>query len=198
MALNINEIRSQLALGGARPTLFQVIFNNPVNAAGDVKIPFMVKGSQIPASSLGTIEVPYFGRKIKIAGDRTFAEWPITVINDENFTIRTAFEAWHNLIAKLDNNSGATNPSAYMVNAFVYQLGRGYSQGLESTSNSDTENNTRVDPLRTYKFVDIFPTAVSDIALSYDSGDTIEEFTVEFAVQNIENGGDDQNVDKIS
>jgi hypothetical protein len=132
-------------------------------------------------------------RIFKVAGDRTIDNWNITVINDENFTIRTAFEAWHNLIAKLDNNSGATNPSAYMVNAFVYQLGRGYSQGLESTSNSDTENNTRVDPLRTYKFVDIFPTAVSDIALSYDSGDTIEEFTVEFAVQNIEIGGDDQN-----
>ena len=73
MALNINEIKSQLALGGARPALFQVVFNNPVNASGDVKVPFMVKAAQMPASTLGTIEVPYFGRKIKIAGDRTFA-----------------------------------------------------------------------------------------------------------------------------
>ena len=104
MALNINEIRSQLALGGARPTLFQVIMNNPVNAAGDVKIPFMVKGSQIPASSIGTIEVPYFGRKIKIAGDRTFAEWSVTVINDEDFLIRNSMEEWmQNINSHLGN-----------------------------------------------------------------------------------------------
>ena len=71
MALNINEIRSQLVLGGARPSLFQVVFNNPANAAGDAKVPFMARAAQLPASTLGTIEVPYFGRKIRLAGDRT-------------------------------------------------------------------------------------------------------------------------------
>ena len=77
MAFNINEIRSQLALGGARPTLFQVNITNPANAAGDLKTPFLVRASQVPASTLGFIEVPYFGRKVKIAGDRAFAERPV-------------------------------------------------------------------------------------------------------------------------
>jgi len=94
MAFNINEIRSQLTLGGARPALFQVIMNNPVNAAGDAKLPFMAKAAQIPASTIGTIEVPYFGRKIKIAGDRTFAEWTVTIVNDEDFLIRNSMEEW--------------------------------------------------------------------------------------------------------
>ena len=93
MAFNINEIRSNLALGGARPSLFQIIMNNPVDAAGDAKLPFMAQAAQIPASTVGTIEVPYFGRKIKIAGDRTFAEWTVTIINDEDFLIRNAMEA---------------------------------------------------------------------------------------------------------
>ena len=94
MAFNINDIRSQLALGGARPALFQVIMNNPANSGGDAKVPFMARAAQIPASTIGTIEVPYFGRKIKIAGDRTFAEWTVTVVNDEDFLIRNAMEEW--------------------------------------------------------------------------------------------------------
>ena len=95
MAFNINEIRSQLALGGARPALFQVIMNNPANSGGDAKIPFMARAAQIPASTVGTIEVGYFGRKIKIAGDRTFAEWTVTITNDEasSFVIVTVHSA---------------------------------------------------------------------------------------------------------
>ena len=99
------------------------------------------------------------------------------------------------MIAKLDNNSGATDPNAYMVNAYVYQLGRGYSANKESKTNSSSPDGTSVDPLRSYKFESIFPTSVSDIALSYDSGDTIEEFTVEFAVQNIAIGVGGENSD---
>ena len=98
MAFNINEIRSQLALGGARPTLFQVNITNPANAAADLKSPFLIRASQVPASTLGFIEVPYFGRKVKIAGDRTFAEWNVTVINDEDFLIRNSMEEWMNTI----------------------------------------------------------------------------------------------------
>jgi len=92
MAFNVNEIRAQLTAGGARSSLFQVQFSNPANAAANLKVPFLVKAAQIPASTLGTIEVPYFGRKVKIAGDRTFAEWTVTVINDEDFLIRNAME----------------------------------------------------------------------------------------------------------
>ena len=166
MALNINEIRSQLALGGAGPTLFQVIFNNPVNAAGDVKIPFMVKGSQIPASSLGTIEVPYFGRKIKIAGDRTFAEWPITVINDEDFLIRNAMEEWSmNINSHLGNlrKFGSASPLQYKENAQVVQFSK-----------------TGV-PIRQYTFNGIYPLEISPIEVAWDANDTIEEFNVTFA-----------------
>ena len=87
MAFNINEIKSQLALGGARPSLFQVTLTNPVNAAADLKFPFMCRAAQMPASTLGTIEVPYFGRKVKIAGDRTFAEWTVTLIQAIHLTV---------------------------------------------------------------------------------------------------------------
>jgi|TARA_R110002074_G_scaffold7751_8_gene32765 hypothetical protein len=165
MALNINEIRSQLALGGARPTLFQVIMNNPVNSSGDVKVPFMCKASQIPASSIGTIEVPYFGRKIRIAGDRTFAEWSVTVINDEDFLIRNAMEEWsQNINSHLGNlrKFGSASPLQYKENAQVVQFSK-----------------TGV-PIRQYTFNGIFPIEISPIEVAWDANDTIEEFTVTF------------------
>ena len=165
MALNINEITSQLVFGGARPALFQVIFNNPVNAAGDVKVPFMCKAAQIPASTVGTIEVPYFGRKIKIAGDRTFAEWTVTIVNDEDFLIRNSMEEWMQSInSHLGNirKFGAASPSLYKESADVTQYSK-----------------TGV-PIREYKFNGIFPTEVSTIDLDWNSTDAIEEFTVTF------------------
>ena len=82
MSFNINEIRSQLTLGGARQSLFQVTIQNPANSIADIKVPFMVRTAQIPSSDLGVIEVPYFGRKIRLAGDRTFGDWSVTIIND--------------------------------------------------------------------------------------------------------------------
>jgi hypothetical protein len=94
MAFNINDLRSQLVLGGAKPSLFQVQITNPVNGIADIKVPFMVKAATLPPSTLGTIEVPYFGRKIKLAGDRTFDTWAVTVINDEDFAVRNAMETW--------------------------------------------------------------------------------------------------------
>ena len=184
MAFNINEIRSNLSLGGARPSLFQIIMNNPVDAAGDAKMPFMAQAAQIPASTIGTIEVPYFGRKIKIAGDRTFAEWTVTIINDEDFLIRNAMESWVEKMAKLSDNIGNVNPNAYMVTADVYQLGRGSAPGTAGNSAIDNGNENSV--LKGYKFIDIFPTAVSPIDLSYDSSDAIEEYTVEFQVNSFE------------
>ena len=111
------------------------------------------------------------------------------VINDEDFRIRNAMEAWMDGIAKLSNNLGATNPSAYMRNATVFQLGRG---ATPRSVNSDGERNA---VLAEYEFIDIFPTNISQIDLSYDSSDTIEEFTVEFQVQsfnlNASGGPDD-------
>ena len=96
---------------------------------------------------------------------------------------RNAFESWMNAISRTDTNTGATNPSSYMTNAMVHQLGRGYSKGAFATAASNSKDNTTVTPLKSYTFFDIFPTEISAIDLSYDNSDVIEEFTVTFQVQ---------------
>ena len=123
---------------------------------------------------------------MKIAGDRTFNPWTVTIINDEDFQLRTAFERWANVISKLDDATGVTNPSSYMTDAYVTQLGRGAERF--STSNSGGESSV----LRTYKFFDIFPTQIGAIELSYDNGDQLEEFDITFDVQYFTIGESDQ------
>lgn len=161
MALNINEFKAQLVGGGARPSLFQVQITNPILGGADFKTPFMVKAAAIPESTLGSYTVPYFGRDVKYPGDRTFADWTVTVINDEDFAVRNALEAWSNSI-----NSHITNtrsyPSEYKSQAQVTQLGK----------------DGRV--LREYTFEGIYPLTVSEIALAWETKDAIEEFTVTF------------------
>ena len=175
----ISQFKSQLIGGGARPNLFEVELTTlPAGIAWPAdNFRYMCKAAQLPASVIANIDIPFRGRIFKVAGDRTIAPWSITVINDEDFRIRKAMEEWVDLIAKLENNLGATDPSAYMVNAKVFQLGRG------STPSSKNNAGDRNAVLREYEFIDIFPTSVSSIDLSYDSSDTIEEFTVDFAVQ---------------
>lgn len=178
----ISQFKSALRGGGARPNLFEVELTTlPAGISWDADtFKYLCKAAALPASNVGSIDVPFRGRTFKVAGDRTIDAWTVTIINDEDFKLRKAFEAWSELIAKLDNNLGATSPNAYMSNATVYQLGRGAQ--INSTNNSGSDSSI----LAAYKFVDIFPTAVSNIDLSYDSGDTIEEFTVEFQVQSYE------------
>jgi len=178
----ISQFKSALSGGGARPNLFEVELTTfPSGISWDAdKFKYLCKAAALPASNIANIDVPFRGRIFKVAGDRTIDTWTVTIINDEDFKLRRAFEAWTELIAKLDNNLGATNPGAYMSNATVYQLGRG------ATVNSTTNAGSDSSILAAYKFVDIFPTSVSNIDLSYDSGDTIEEFTVEFQVQSYE------------
>jgi len=196
----ISNLKSSLKGGGARPNLFEVSLTNfPAAAEGaswnnDAKetFQFMCKAAQMPASNVASIDVPFRGRIFKVAGDRTIDNWTVTIINDENFKLRNAFEAWMNGIAKLGTNTGATNPGSYMSSATVSQLGRGYSEGRNSKKASDTAGGTSVTPLKTYTFEDIFPVSVSSIDLSYDSSDTIEEFQVEFAVQSFESLSEDQ------
>ena len=176
----ISQFKSALAGGGARPNLFEVeMATLPSGVTGwDAdNFRYMCKAANLPAQNIGSIDVPFRGRTFKVAGDRTIDTWTVTVINDEGFALRRAFEQWSELIAKLDTNIGATSPDAYMVNAKVFQLGRGATPS--STSNSGNANSV----LAEYEFVDIFPTSVSAIDLSYDSSDAIEEFTVEFQVQ---------------
>ena len=127
---SISDFKGQLVGGGARPNLFEVqLANIPgvANWQGDTATAFtyLCKAANLPASTIAKVDVPFRGRIFKVAGDRTIENWSITVINDEDFKIRNAFEEWMQLIAKLDNNLGATNPSSYMVDADVYQLGRG-------------------------------------------------------------------------
>ena len=179
----ISEFKSTLAGGGARPNLFEVeltTFPDAITGWDADTFKYLCKAANLPASTIASIDVPFRGRTFKVAGDRSIDVWTVTVINDEDFKLRRSFEAWMELIAKLDNNLGATNPSSYMSNATVHQLGRG------STVNSTTNAGADSSILASYNFVDIFPTAVSAIDLSYDSGDTIEEFTVEFQVQSFE------------
>ena len=176
---SISDFKSALIGGGARPNLFEVELTTlPGGITWDAdNFRYMCKAASLPASTIANIDVPFRGRIFKVAGDRTIDVWSVTVINDEDFKLRNAFEEWMNIIAKLDNNLGATQPESYMTNAKVYQLGRGSTKS--STSNTGDANVV----LKEYEMIDIFPTSVSAIDLSYDTGDTIEEFTVEFQVQ---------------
>ena len=195
----ITAFKSKLAGGGARPNLFEVEIPSFPEAAGQNtwrtgenqeadSFKFLCKAAQLPASNISPIDIPFRVRILKVAGDRTYEVWSTTIINDENFLIRDAFEKWIEGMSKNSNATGATNPSSYMTYALVHQLGRGADKGLGSTSNSDALSGSAITPLKTYTFFDIFPTSVSAIDLSYDSSDAIEEYTVEFQVQYWEPG----------
>ena len=179
---SISDFKSALVGGGARPNLFEVELTTlPGGIAWDAdNFRYMCKAAALPASTIANIDVPFRGRIFKVAGDRTIETWSVTVINDESFKLRNAFEEWMQLIAKLDNNLGATLPESYMTDASVYQLGRGSS--ASSQDSSGNENSV----LKEYKMQGIFPTNLAAIDLSYDTGDTIEEFTVEFQVQSFQ------------
>ena len=178
---SISQFKSALIGGGARPNLFEVELTTlPTGIAWNSEnFRFMCKAAALPAQNIAQIDIPFRGRIFKVAGDRTIDTWTVTIINDESFELRNAMEQWTEVIAKLDNNLGATSPDAYMTNAKVFQLGRG------ATKSSTTSDGTSNAVLKEYEFIDIFPTSVSEIALSYDTGDTIEEFDVEFQVQSL-------------
>ena len=181
----ISQFKGALIGGGARPNLFEVELTTlPAGIQWNAdSFRYMCKAASLPASNIAAIDVPFRGRIFKVAGDRTFDTWTVTIINDEGFILRTAIEEWMNQISKLENNLGATQPQAYMTNAKVFQLGRG---AKASSEKNDGEKNV---VLREYEFVDIFPTNISAIDLSYESSDTIEEFTVEFQVQSFSLAG---------
>lgn len=185
----IDSFKSRLVGGGARPNLFEVevAFPSAVGVTVDDDFRFMIKAAQLPASNVGVIDIPFRGRNLKIAGDRTFDPWTITVINDTNFKIRNSFEKWMTRINKLDDNAGMITPAFYQADMKVYQLGRGLEASTSTTSGTSTVNSgitTGAMPiLKAYEFKGCFPSAISAIDLSYDSSDTIEEFTVDLQVQ---------------
>jgi hypothetical protein len=164
----ISDFKSKLTGGGARPNLFEVelAFPSSVAVENDVlqKSRFLVKAAALPASTIASVDIPFRGRILKVAGDRTFETWTITVINDVDFSIRSAFEKWMNTINRMSDATGLTNPVDYQKDAIVKQLDRDGSV------------------LRSYKFWDIFPTNLSAMDLNYETTDTIQDFTVELQV----------------
>ena len=189
----LSQFKSKLIGGGTRPNLFEVsipTFPSAISeawSAGDDSengiFKFLCKASVLPASNLGSVEVPFRGRILKVAGDRTFDDWTVTIINDEDFKLRTAFERWSNVMSRLDDATGVTNPSSYMTDGYVQQLGRG------NTPATGTPSEGESSILRSYKFFDVFPITVGEIALSYDTTDALEEFDVTFRYQYFTIGG---------
>jgi len=186
----LSQFKSKLLGGGSRPNLFEVQVNfpdnvnlgiqgdNPDNSFNQDTFRFLCKAAALPASNIANIDVPFRGRIFKVAGDRTFENWTVTVINDENFNHYRSFQAWMQNIGQYGDSSGMTNPSDYMGQATVYQLGRN-SASTQSAGSAATDSRV----IAQYKFNDIWPATVSNIDLSYDSSDAIEEFTVDFNVQ---------------
>ena len=167
----ITDFRSKLTGGGARSNLFEVSIPDfpTANNITEREIEFSVKAAEIPAANLGNIPVPFRGRVLPIAGDRTFDPWTITIINDTNFNIRDAMERWSDFINDIQTAQGSIDPESYQKNAFVKQLSR---QGSSASQ--------EVEVLREYKFTGIYPSVVSSIPLDYGATDQIEEFQVTF------------------
>ena len=173
---SIVDFKQKLTGGGARSNLFEVEIEYPIEIAVDSSPngpkefgKFMIKSAEIPASNLGNIPVPFRGRVLPIAGDRTFDPWTVTIINDTNFRIREAMEVWSNSINDLQTSQGTINPAEYQTSAKVKQLSR--KGGVDPG---------KIDVLREYRFEGIYPNVVSSIPLDYGATDQIEEFQVTF------------------
>ena len=165
---NINDFKAKLAGGGARANQFKVVMPFPgyAQVGGEIEdLAFLCQGTSIPAMTVGTVNVPFRGRNIKIAGDRSFEEWTVTVYNDTNFKLRNAFERWQNGINNMSDNEGLTNPVDYQVDAFIDHL--------------DRNGNT----VKSYTLRGAFPTSVGEIELDYEEKTAIETFPVNFSYQ---------------
>lgn len=170
---DINQFRAQLQNDGARPNLFEVTLPFPASVVSAAnlatsKLTFMARTSQLPGSIMGTVPVQYFGREVKVAGNRQFPEWTLTVINDEDFVVRRALEQWMNGINSHEGN--LRNP------AFSSTLG--YTVDGKVTQYAKTG-----EAIKKYQFVGMFPTDIAPIDLDWGANDTIEEFVVSFQYQ---------------
>ena len=178
---SITNFRDRLVGGGARPNMFEVNITLPeqVQGLGDISqdMRFLVKAAEIPAANIGNIPVPFRGRVLPVAGDRTFDPWTVTIINDAQFNIRDAMEQWSNLINDLQFDVGDINPADYQTKAEVFQLSR---QAQGTGAQSAGKGGEIIQTLRTYNFEGIYPNAVSSIPLDYGATDQIEEFQVTF------------------
>ena len=164
MSFSISTFNNALA-GGIRPNQFSIEIATPPTGITLTNFPVLCKAAAVPGMTIGLIEVPFRGRRVKFPGDRTFAEWTVTVISQKDHAIRTGFEDWANLIAASDFTSkaiSAKTSSSYKVNVDIKQL---------------KDDNSVI---RTYQLRDAFVVDVGAIELSYDTTDAIEEFTVTF------------------
>ena len=167
---SIENFKSALANGGVRPTMFsveitfpQIVVNNQAELSE--KALFLVKAATLPGSQIGIIDVPFRGRKLKVSGDRNFADWQTTIVNDTDFQLRKAMEKWAETIQNMNFAIGENELENYFGTAEVRQLDR---QGKQ---------------LRVYEFNGIWPNNIAEIPLSFETQDTIEEYDVAFCVQ---------------
>lgn len=172
MAFRVQEFRAQMVYDGARPNLFQCDLTFPtLSQAGgaQTKFTFFARAAQLPGDTVNQVPVYYFGRELKFAGNRTFADWTVTVINDEDFMIRDSFEKWMSgmnaHVANLRDPSFIRGDGGYQQDGFVTQFGKAG------------------DVLRRWKFVGLFPIDISPIEVDWGANDTIEEYAVTFAYQ---------------
>ena len=201
----IAQMKSALAGGGARPNMFIMritipqtdIFDTADQTSLDGSQSFLCKSTSIPQENIGVIEIPFMGKTLKITGDRTIENWTATFINDENFNIHRIMSIWSDAVFGNLDQLGMRSPSSYMGIAEVTQLARDNMQNrLTKDQKKDNEDALDADPNATalwvgttdrkiikWKMNDIWPTSVSEISLASDSNDTLEEFTVDFAVQ---------------
>jgi len=170
MGFNIQSFKSNgLVHGGARPSLFEIQMSAPrgigLSNRAIAKMTFLVEATELPSSTIQPVSVPYFGRTIKLAGDRTFQDWTVTILNDEDFAIRAMLESWHNsLNTMVTNERLASNPADYKSeHAFVTQFSKDGSA------------------IRSYEFRGLFPTEISAIQLAWDTTNQIERFNCTFA-----------------
>lgn len=183
MAFNLQAFKSAFADGGARPTFYDVLVTFP-SVGGSVDVPgadgnaasnkllFSCVGASLPESRMGVVELPYFGRTIKVEGNRVYPDWSVSVINDEAFTVRSALEAWH---AKINSPVGNVMDSDFADGAFkVSALITQYSK----IGSDDLEGGT---PIRVYEMVGMFPTNIGEIRLGYDRANALEDYPVTFA-----------------
>ena len=168
---NINDFKAVMQGGGARGNQFQVTMPFPgySTVGGETRVmSFLCKATNLPGMTLGEIAVPFRGRQLYIAGDRTFETWTTTIMNDTDFLIRNAMERWMNGINALSDNSGLENPSDYQADCFVDQL--------------DRAGQT----IKSYTFRGIYPQTIANIELAYDGNDAVEEFEVTYRYQYFE------------
>ena len=178
----IDDFKANVASDFARPNLFQVDLAFPsgiINNASLVNLgKFTVRAANLPSSQVGVIEVPFRGRVLKIAGDRTFEPWTITVQNDSNFGLRNAFEIWASSIQAYNENFTSAaglgdqdDSTGYFADMSVHQLAR------------DVKDGEKPKVLKSYKFYNVFPSNIAAIDLDFGNNDAIEEFTVELQTQ---------------